>query len=99
MNDLIKSLMGMGGMTDQVIATDFLISTKAGIRNIAFAITESATPELKEALRVQLREAIEIHEDISNYMIAKEFYHPYNLEEQIKVDIDISNTALKLVGQ
>lgn len=99
MNDFIKGLMGMGGMTDQVIATDFLISTKAGIRNIAFAITESSTPELKAALRIQLSDAIEIHEDISNFMISKGFYHPYNMEEQLKVDIEISNTALRLIGQ
>ncbi|KAF0825164.1 Spore coat protein F [Cytobacillus firmus] len=35
MNNFLKNLMGMGGMSDQVIATDFLISAKAGIRNIA----------------------------------------------------------------
>jgi similar to spore coat protein len=99
MNGVIKSLVGMGGMTDQVIATDFLISAKAGVRNLAFAVTESATPELKETLRMQLRDTIQIHEDIATYMIAKGFYHPHDLEEQLKVDSKISDTALGLVGQ
>lgn len=53
MNQFIQGLMGMGGMTDQVIATDFLISVKSGVRNYAAAITEAATPELREAHREQ----------------------------------------------
>lgn len=99
MNNFVKSLMGMGEMTDQVIATDFLISTKAGVRNLAFAITESGTPEVRQALREQLRNAVETHEHISNYMMAKGWYHPSDLGEQLQVDLDISETALKLTNQ
>lgn len=88
--------MGMGGMTDKVIATDFLISTKAGIRNLAFAITETATPELHSALREELRKTVETHEAISNYMIAKGIYHPNDLQEQLQVDLQITETALNL---
>jgi similar to spore coat protein len=50
MNTLLQNIMRMGGMTDQVIATDFLISAKSGVRNYASAITKVATPELKAAL-------------------------------------------------
>jgi similar to spore coat protein len=96
MNQLIQNLMGMGGMTDQVIATDFLISAKAGIRNYAVAITETGTPELKAALREQLNTAIVTHEKITNYMIARGFYHPHDLTEQLQVDLTITDTALKL---
>ncbi|MDF0728117.1 spore coat protein [Cytobacillus sp. S13-E01] len=99
MNSFLKNLMGMGGMTDTVIATDFLISTKASIRNIAFAITESATPEVRTALREQLRIAVETHESISNYMIEKGIYHPSDLGEQLKTDLKITETALKLAEQ
>jgi similar to spore coat protein len=88
--------MGMGGMTDQVIATDFLISAKAGIRNYAVAITETGTPELKAALREHLNTAIATHEKITNYMIARGFYHPHDLTEQLQVDLTITDTALKL---
>ena len=96
MNQLIQNLIGMGGMTDQVIATDFLISAKAGVRNYAVAITETGTPELKEALRAQLNDAIATHERITNYMMAKGFYHPHNLKEQLEVDLTVSDTALGL---
>jgi similar to spore coat protein len=96
MNQLIQNLMGMAGMTDQVIATDFLISAKAGVRNYAVAITETGTPELKAALREQLNTAIATHEKITNYMIARGFYHPHDLSEQLQVDLTITDTALKL---
>jgi similar to spore coat protein len=96
LNKLIQNLMGMGGMTDQVIATDFLISAKAGVRNYAVAITETGTPELKAALREQLNTAIATHEKITNYMISRGFYHPNDLSEQLQMDLAISDTALKL---
>jgi similar to spore coat protein len=96
MNHIIQNLMGMGGMTDQVIATDFLIAAKAGVWNYAIAITETGTPELKAALREQLNDAIATHEKITNYMIARGFYHPYDLSEQLQVDLTVTETALNL---
>ncbi|MGJ7921124.1 spore coat protein [Neobacillus sp. LXY-4] len=96
MNQLIQNLTGMGGMTDQVIATDFLISAKSGIRNYAAAITETATPELRMALREQLKAAVETHERITNFMIAKGYYHPHELSEQLNVDLTAADTALNL---
>ncbi|WP_017755508.1 spore coat protein [Calidifontibacillus oryziterrae] len=99
MNNLVKSLMGMGGMTDQVIATDFLISAKASIRNIAFAITESATPAVRATLREELRNAVTTHEMITNYMMSRGFYHPYDLTEQLQTDLKITETAIKLSEQ
>ncbi|KKB34188.1 spore coat protein [Bacillus thermotolerans] len=96
MNQLLKNLAGMGGMTDQVIATDFLISAKAGVRNIAVALTETATPELRAVLREQLRSAVETHKNISNYMMAKGYYHPGELDEQLRVDFEAAQTALNL---
>jgi similar to spore coat protein len=96
MNDLFKNLMGMGGMTDKVIATDFLISTKAGIRNLAFALTETSTPEVRAALREELRNAIQTHENITNYMTTNGIYHPHNVKDQLQVDLQITDTALNL---
>ncbi|NHC41876.1 spore coat protein [Bacillus sp. MM2020_1] len=96
MNQIIQNMMGMGGMTDQVIATDFLISAKAGVRNYAVAITETATPELKVALRAQLNDAIATHEKITNFMVAKGYYYPDDLSEQLQADLTVSNTALNL---
>ncbi|WP_462412964.1 spore coat protein [Neobacillus sp. Marseille-QA0830] len=96
MNQFIQNMIGMGGMTDQVIATDFLISAKAAVRNYTVAITESATPELRAVLRDHLRAAIQTHEDITNFMVAKGFYHPHELSEQLQVDLTAANTATNL---
>jgi similar to spore coat protein len=99
MTNFLQNMAGMSGMTDQVIATDFFISAKSGVRNIAFAITETATPELKAALREQLRAAVETHEAISVYMVEKKYYHPYNLNEQRQVDIIAAKDSLELSQQ
>jgi similar to spore coat protein len=96
MNQFLQNMMGMGGMTDQVIATDFLISAKAGVRNYTVAITEAATPELRAELREQLLAAIQTHENITNYMISKGYYHPHELSEQLQVDLTAAQTATNL---
>jgi similar to spore coat protein len=99
MNQFLQNMAGMSGMTDQVIATDFLISAKSGVRNYAAAVTETATPELKAALREQLTDAIATHEAISAYMISKGYYHPHNLSEQLQVDLTAAQTATDLAQQ
>jgi similar to spore coat protein len=38
---LIQNLIGMGNITEQVIATDFLLAAKAGVRNYSVAISYS----------------------------------------------------------
>ncbi|MGG0719718.1 spore coat protein [Robertmurraya massiliosenegalensis] len=96
MNNLMKTIMGMGAMTDKVIATDFLVSTKAGMRNLAFALTETTTPELRTAMRDELRKAVQTHERITNFMIERGIYHPHDLSQQLEVDMQITDTALKL---
>jgi similar to spore coat protein len=99
MTNILQNLAGMGGLTDQVIASDFLISSKSAVRNIAFAITETSTPELREALREQLRAAVETHAKISDYMTSKGYYHPYHLGDQINVRLQDAHTALTLKEQ
>ena len=99
MTNFLQNMAGMGGMTDQVIATDFLISAKSGVINTALAVTEAATPELRATLREQLSSAIDTHEKISHYMIAKGYYHPHDLSKQLQVDIDATQTAQNLSQQ
>lgn len=98
MNALIESLTGMNKMTDQVIATDFLISAKSGVQNYAIAITETTSPEIRAALKKQLKDAIITHEKISNYMMKNGYYHAYDLQEQFKLDMETTDTALNLTG-
>lgn len=99
MIELLKSIMGMKGLTDQVIATDFLISSKSGVINTALALTESATPELREALEKELFQAIDSHEAISDYMIAKGYYHTHELKEQLELELQTAKVALNLADK
>lgn len=93
---ILQSLAGMGDMTEQVIATDFLISAKAGVRNYAMAISETTTPEVRDILRRHLDTAIDTHEKLLRFMVNKGYYHIYNPQEQIQADIKAANTVLQI---
>jgi similar to spore coat protein len=96
MNSIIEKLTGTDKLSDQVIATDFLLSSKSGIQEYAVAITETTSPQLRATLINQLNAMITTHEVISDYMMSKGYYHAYNLEEQYKVDMKVTDTALNL---
>jgi similar to spore coat protein len=88
----------MDKFSDQVIATDFLVSAKSGVQNYSIALTETTSPMVRAALRKQLNDAIATHETISNYMMKKGYYHAYDLKEQFKVDMKTTDTALNLAA-
>jgi similar to spore coat protein len=96
MNTVLEHLTGMHTMTDQVIAMDFLIAAKTGVRNYSIAITETATPELKAVLRKHLEEAVLTHETITNYMMQKGYYLPYDPNVQIQNDLKNMQNALNI---
>lgn len=99
MANMMQNMTGMGNMTEQVIATDFLLAAKTGIKNYAAALAETASPEVRDALRRQLDVAIGTHERITNYMMSKGYYHAYNPKEQIKVDMKAADTVMGLQQQ
>ena len=99
MFSIIEKLAGVDTLTDQVIATDLLISAKSGVRNYAFAVTEAVTPEVRAVLRSQLREAIDLHEQLSTYMMGRGWYHPYDAKEQFKLDMQTGQTALNVAAK
>ncbi|HEX9062004.1 MAG TPA: spore coat protein [Clostridia bacterium] len=96
MANAIQNMAGMGNMTEQVIATDFLLAAKSGIKGYAAALAETASPEVRDVLRRQLDVAIGTHERITNYMLSKGYYQAYNPQEQIKIDLKAADTALNL---
>lgn len=96
MEGLMESLAGIKEMSDQVIATDFLISAKSGVQNYAVAITETTSPEVRMILRGQLKDAIATHEKIFNYMMKKGYYNAYDMREQYKVDMKTTDTTLSI---
>ncbi|WP_298469276.1 spore coat protein [uncultured Psychrobacillus sp.] len=86
----------MAMIDDMAIATDLLITSKAAVRNLATAITETATPSVKKLLRRELDNAIDTHDKIAQYMIKNEMYHAYDLNEQMEHDLEKADIALNL---
>lgn len=83
-------------MTNQVIATDFLLAVKTGVKNYAAALAETVSPQVRDTLRRQLDTAIGTHGRITNYMMAKGYYHAYDPREQIRVDMKAADTVMNL---
>lgn len=85
----------MPELADMTLATDFLTRAKQGVRNLAFALTETASPEARELLKVMLRQAISLHQEITALMVEKKWFHPYEFGEQYKLDqLSANNTVL-----
>jgi similar to spore coat protein len=96
MNQIIENLTGTNRLTDQIIAADLLNSAKTGVKNIAVALTEASTPEVRGALKKQLNDAITAHENVFNYMSSKGWYNAKDMNEQLRMDIQNASAAMKL---
>ncbi|MBM6617966.1 spore coat protein [Bacillus suaedaesalsae] len=82
-------------LADTTFAMDFLIRAKEAVRNTAIALTETSSPDLRAALRKQLRQGIEMHQEITDLMIRKKWFHPHDLSEQYKLDqLSANNTVM-----
>lgn len=79
--------LNMPEMADMTFAMDFLIRAKEGVRNMAVALTETVTPEVRALLRDQLHNGIAMHQEITDLMIRKKWFHPYDLQEQYQLDV------------
>jgi len=77
-------------------AGDLLAFTKTAVRNYAVAITETATPELRNVLAKQLQLAVNSHARIYNYMLERGYYPSYNLQKLLNNDINLAQKALSM---
>lgn len=80
--------------SDHMIATDMLFEAKAGIKDIAAAITETPAPEIRSFLTQELKTAIAQHEQIYGFLQDRGIYNAYNLTQQLEKDIEYANRAL-----
>ena len=85
-----------GAMPEQVIAVDCLISSKAGIKTYARALTECSTPELRQAIKKHLDAAIAYHESVLNYMSSKGYDDSWDSSHLANWDIQLADNAIKL---
>ncbi|SFB51277.1 Spore coat protein CotF [Cohnella sp. OV330] len=90
--------LNMPEMADTTFAMDFLLRAKEGVRNAAIALTETTSPEARTLLRNQLRQGIAMHQEITDLMMRKKWFHPYELSEQYQLDqLSANNTVM--IGQ
>ncbi|WP_026701486.1 spore coat protein, partial [Salibacterium aidingense] len=75
-------------------AGDLLALLKTGVRNYAIAITETATPAVRDVLKRQLMNTIDSHASVFNYMYKRGYYPSYDLHELLKNDVSLANQAL-----
>ncbi|MBM7646299.1 spore coat protein F [Scopulibacillus daqui] len=68
---------------------------KSSVKNYAAAITETATPQLKNLLANHLTKAIQCHTKIFNYMYERGMYPAYNLDRLLKHDREMAERALR----
>lgn len=82
-------------LADMTFAMDFLIRAKEGVRNTAVALTETASPDVRALPRKQLMQGIAMHQEITDLMVSKKWFHPHDLSEQYKLDqLSAKNTLM-----
>lgn len=91
-----KNALNMPELADMTFAMDFLARTKVGVRSTAAALTETVSPEARKLLRKQLFAGIALHQEISELMTRKRWFHPYDLHEQYKLDQLSANNAIDI---
>lgn len=92
MGQILKELSGMSAMSDQVIAADFQLSVKSGIRAYASALSNAVTPYVRDVLKRHLDAAVNSQAMITNYMISKGYYQAYDPQKQFAMDIRASDS-------
>lgn len=91
-----RNAEGMPHLADSAFAMDFLLAVKTGIRNYGFALTETASPELRNLLYKQMEAAMDLHAEISDFMIEKGWLNPTKFNEQYQVDLKSARTAVQI---
>lgn len=86
-------------INDQIIANDLLAGVKAGIKATASAITESATPQVRQTLESQLNQGIRFHEQLTQYMMHKGWYKPYDVPGMIQGDLQQTQRVHQSLNQ
>ncbi|PLR93783.1 spore coat protein [Bacillus sp. T33-2] len=75
-------------------AGDLLGSAKTAVRYYAIAVTETATPALREVLTRQLNTAIDWHGRVFYYMYERGLYPSYDLQKLLMNDVNLASKAL-----
>ncbi|MDX8045183.1 spore coat protein [Gracilibacillus sp. S3-1-1] len=83
-------------VSDSFFAGDLLSFAKTAVRNYGIAITEVATPALRNVLKKQMNKAVASHERIYNYMYQTGNYPSYNLNQLLQHDMVLAKKAMSM---
>jgi len=83
-------------MSDQIIASDLNHTAKAGVRNLAWAITETTSPEVRSMLTQRFNEAVRFQEQVSSLMQQRGWYNPHDIQQQLNIDMQFAQTSMNL---
>jgi spore coat protein CotF len=92
----IRNAEGMPKLVDATVSTAFLLNAKNDVRSCAIALTDAISPEVRTVLKLELDEAIRMHEAVSILMLGKGWLHPVNLDKQFQMDRESSETAMDI---
>ncbi|WP_078551789.1 spore coat protein [Bacillus alkalicellulosilyticus] len=100
MNDYLDPInsVGMPEQADSSLALDLLLTAKTAVRNYAVALTEATSPDARRIIQKQLDIAIDYHIEVSDLMVKKKWFHPFNMDEQKLIDLKASQTAVDIAA-
>jgi spore coat protein F len=69
---------------------------KTSVRNYALAITETATPQVRDVLQRHLLNAIHLHGKVFAFMNERGYYPAYDIHQLLDSDIQTARKALSM---
>jgi spore coat protein F len=90
-----RSSKGKEDMT-AFFAGHLLGFAKSAVKNYATAITETATPQLREIFQKHLNNAVAFHGKVFYFMYERGLYPSYNLDQLLAGDLNNAKKALDM---
>lgn len=90
---------GASTLPDRTVAQDLLKDCKFCVMSFAQAITEATDPQVRQFLSNSLKEVTQEQRRISDIMVSKDWYTPYDTSRQIQADVMTSRLLETQVGQ
>lgn len=88
---------GVNQLTDQVIASDLLISANTGVTIVARAITAASTPDIRIMLSRQLEQATAFQEQIGAYIADRGWVKAGDMKAQLELDVKKTQETLDML--
>jgi spore coat protein F len=92
----VETRAGAGADLTAFYAGHLLGYCKTAVRNYAAAITETATPSLRETFQNHLLKAIQLHGKVFNFMYERGLYPAYHWDQLLAGNVKMAQAALTM---